>query len=763
MMNTTPSVSVEEQARPKRLNFSDSAHREEHIQAFQAWLPPLLRQAPDLHWDRLPSSVMRYLILTVGNHPDVIPITLAAGCAMDAMKASSLLICCSSLKVLLDHLRAEYGMCHLADLGSRLVWDAFVAGRTLSSGEVSQLSKYDALSSVHLRRYLERLDERNRLIWEAYVLPPLPTHFVEKDAQRSQVDAATQKRRKERSDVLVPLFPLLIEIAQLRKQAAERLVKEFRHQRDRASAGEIQLPYQFVYVDRLVSISKEAETLSSVEFLEREVTLNFTLWNRSSWVQEHLDRFSSDVRRDWERQVDAYAPARNTYFLQYHGEAEELLWCGDLIVNRAFAHLDMVASQQRQEFGRQLGEPKGFYTERGGLLIPKAFDVRWFRDVLTPDEIIFEPESFYRGVLYATALATLAMTNGSRVNELLQVSATRFETIVVDELKNQQPTGRKIGILVQTLLPKGAKTESERQFFLISDMAARLLREIGEVLAATHGGKIPIVQPYRNQKAEDLSPEPYLFQWGATPDGRLGLLYAGDVQRLLRFLFHGLTLTTRRGEPIKIATHLLRHVLATHARQVKNVPAEAVAYLLHHRVTLEGSSHSPSIPEATAYYSRMPVERLLALLFEAQAQFSSSQKRSYLQVPPPRTLEQMESVLRQVFEQWGTIGPTVLGYCSAGLCIRPNNRALCLGCPYLVPHYSNLGNAKTWRKLHMLQAQLHDSHGHFVDAEQFRQMIQHLDDIIRVMEVQIRTRRDGGYLPFADTLLPTTDEEGETR
>jgi len=691
----------------------------------------------------------------------MIPITLAVGCAMDAMKASSLLTCCSSLKVLLDRLRADYGMRHLADLGSRPIWDAFVAGRVLSSGEVSQLSKYDAFTAVHLRHYIEGLDERNRLIWEAYVLPLLPTHFVERDAQRSQVDAATQKRRKERSDVLVPLFPLLIEIAQLRKQAAERLVKEFRKQRDRALSGEIQLPYQFLYVDRLVSISKEAETISSVELLERQVTLNFTLWNRSSWVREHLDRFSSDVRRDWERQVAAYAPGRNTYFLQYHGDAKDLLWCGDLIVNRAFAHLDMVASQQRQEFGRKLGEPKGFYTERGGLLIPKAIDVRWFRDVLTPDEIMLEPESFYRGVLYATALATLAMTNGSRVNELLQVSAARFETIVVDELKNQQSTGRKIGILVQNLLPKGAKTESERQFFLISDMAARLLREIGELLEAHHDGKIPIVQPYRNQKAEDLPPEPYLFQWGATPDGRLGLLYAGDVQRLLRFLFHGLTLTTRSGEPIKIATHLLRHLLATHARQVQNVPAEAVAYLLHHRVTFPDSMRPLTSPEATAYYSRMPVQQLLALLFDAQSQFRSYRTHTYLQAPSPNTLEQMDATLRQVFEQWGLIGPTALGYCGAGLCVRPDNRALCLGCRFLVPHYSNLSRAKMWRKLYALQINLHANHGHHVDEKQARQMLHHLDDIIRVMQIQIYTRKNEDYLPFMDTLPPFQSEGGE--
>src|SRR5437016_2677853 len=113
---------------------------------------------------------------------------------------------------------------------------------------------------------------------------------------------------------------------------------------------------------------------------------------------------------------------------------------------------------------------------------------------------------------------------------------------------------------------------------------------------------------------------------------------------------------------------------ATHARHIKKVPAEAVAYLLHHRVTLEGSTRSLTISEATAYYSRMPVEQLLALLFEAQSMLVAHEDRSYLQAPTPRTLEQMDVALRQVFEQWSLIGPTALGFCSAGLCVRPNNR-----------------------------------------------------------------------------------------
>jgi hypothetical protein len=124
--------------------------------------------------------------------------------------------------------------------------------------------------------------------------------------------------------------------------------------------------------------------------------------------------------------------------------------------------------------------------------------------------------------------------------------------------------------LVQHLLPKGSTQENEWQFFLISDMAGRILMEIGQLLEAAHGGSIPIVQPSQSSKKEDLYPEPYLFQWESSDEGRLGGLRVADVGVLLRFLFHGLTLTTRPGKPIRVTPHLLRHVLAF--RGVDNIP-----------------------------------------------------------------------------------------------------------------------------------------------------------------------------------------------
>ena len=745
-------------ARQDRRAFSNPADRATHLRLFLAWLPKILQDAPGIQWEELPSQVMGHLVRTVADHPDAAPIALAVGCAMHGMKRNTLLHVSSMLLTLCRHLRAHFGMTQISQLQERAIWMRFVTGRQLTSGEVRLLTNYASVTASHLRTYLEHLDERHRIVLAPFVFPPLPARFLELHAQHKASVLAAQARRKEQSDILTPLLPLLIEVAQLRKQAMERLYKAFCAKRAQAQAGQLSLPHRFQYTDRSITPTSDAPTIAAVSLMERPVTLALTFWTRDTWVEAHSELYGRGVQWQRKRQLFAYAADKEIYFLQYEGDLRDLLWCGDILATwPVLADPDSQTGEAKDEKSQQWHT--ALHLDRPGLLAPPKRMSVWFRHAISAGAILFEPESLYRGTLYAAALATLALTNGSRVSELLQVSATRFETIIVDETKQQQPTGRKIGLLVQKLLPKGYTQESERQLFLVGEMAGRLLREMGQLLQAIHGGVIPVVHPTRNTRSEDLAPEPYLFQWEASADGHLGLLSREDVARLLRFLFHGLQLSTRTGKPIRIAPHLLRHVLATHIRTVQNVPAEAVAYLLHHRVLLSGSTHSLSIPEATAYYSRLPTVQLLALLFEAQTSLTPSFARSYLQAPSPQTLEQMDERLRQIFEQWSLIGPTALGFCSAGLCVRPDNRALCLGCRFLVPHYSNLARALTWRKLYVLHAEQHEEHGHTVDAKQARQMIAYLDDVITLMQIQIKARQDGGYLPFADTVLPETSHK----
>jgi hypothetical protein len=63
------------------LHFNDPKERQAHIQAFLAWLPSMLKTAPGVCWERLPSVVMGYLIRAddMAERPDMVAITLAVG------------------------------------------------------------------------------------------------------------------------------------------------------------------------------------------------------------------------------------------------------------------------------------------------------------------------------------------------------------------------------------------------------------------------------------------------------------------------------------------------------------------------------------------------------------------------------------------------------------------------------------------------------------------------------------------------------------
>src|SRR5260370_14738461 len=230
---------------------------------------------------------------------------------MSAQKPKVLYSACTALTQLLKKLRSQYGISTLDELGERSVWERFVEGRMISGGELTKLKRDEAFASTHRQSFEAGLTQRQQVIWKPYLLPPLPRGFIDNKAQRKAVVAASENRSKEQSEVILPLFPLLVEIAQLRKQAAERLIREFRREQDRAIAGEIELPHQFQYVDRQFSVSEYATTLAEGELIEREVTLSFTLWNRTSWGKAHLKQLSSATRTHWKRQERAYAPERN--------------------------------------------------------------------------------------------------------------------------------------------------------------------------------------------------------------------------------------------------------------------------------------------------------------------------------------------------------------------------------------------------------------------------------------------------------------------
>lgn len=745
------------------VNFRDGNHAS-HLQVLYAWLHPDLHDLPGIDWSKLSSRVIRTLVSIPHDFPHAPHIALAIGTAIGGIGASSLRYRVSELYALLSFIQTH---CVTWD-GTHLtkdVWEEYASKTEVTSTRRRYFLSYSALTERHLADYLERLHPEVHARIAPYVLPRLPARFLEQYGNVHQAIAEQRQRRKEKSDVLTPLHSILVALIQFRKQAAHRLLSAFRQACARVEAGET-LPLQFTYEDTLVHINRHAKTVAEVQLEKSTVVLAFTLWNRQTWVQYHPDELCRATRNNAKGQKKNYRPEREQYFVEFLGDPANLLWFGDLVANGLVMHLSALRRRSRSKnlpeeqlrrlaYAQTLGATKGFYCERPGLFTPSGGFGQWLAYTFQrTGAVLFDPESLYPACLFGATLATLVLTNGSRLAELLQVSADRFKGHSYEEKVNGQMTGRQRVIWLQCLLPKGKKTEAERQLFPISPQSYELLREIGAFLKEKHSC-IPTVRPHpENSKAEDLKPERYLFQWQATADGYDGAIAPSDVSVLIRFILHGLEFRTKQGEPFVVSTHLLRHVMATAARQEHEVPTEVLAFVLHHQQT------GLAIPVATEYYSQMTAEQRLVALSEFMTDVEEQAASILLTMPDERTLEQMDEDLREVFERWHVLLETAFGFCGrVGLCPRGYARNLCIGCPHLIPDPRRRVNALKWRASYARQAEELVAQEESVDAHQVGLQVQELDDLINSMDVMQQAIDDGTRQPVFLQLAETTRNE----
>lgn len=737
--------------RPKRLNFSNKSERAAHVAAFLAWLPSDLREAPGIDWEGLPSSVMGYLLKGSADGPDIDAITIALGCAVGERSKTSYGRCVD-LATLLRRLRDEYGLRDLSELGTPGVWQRFVADRELTSFESKGMNTYGFFASRRIPAWLESLDAAERARWAPRTLPRPPVGLLLRLNQYRRIESEAQENRKAQTDTLVPLFPLLVALAQLRKQALQRLVERFHAERQRAEGDEIALPHRFVLTETLRTIGEGATTLGEACFIEREVTLHFTLWDRRSWVLAHPERYCRSTITSARTRATrtSYGPGKDRHFLlQYQGPPADLFWFGDVLAN--------------DDLYEGTSSKSPFKVARSGLLQPSNHQARFFRHGRQPGELLFDPECLYRGVLYGAALAMAALTSAARVSELLQFATPRYKIELVPEFDAElRKTGNQTPCVFQYLLPKGSTHETERQLFLITPEVAHLLDEITLGLEAAHG-EVPVVETVYQAKAEDLPPARCIFQWSASEDGHTGLLSEEDVLSLLRFLFHGLPLATAAGEPILIVTHLLRHLTATHARHYQRVPVEIVAHLLlHHKLVRAGRGGAGRLmaPAVTEYYSRMPMQEQLGLLYTLQERHRITPD-DIVVMPEASDLDAMEAHLRRVFEQWGAIAPVTFGACgSPGLCVRPDNRNHCLGCVFLVPDWRRAANLAPHREIIGRILARAEDQGLRTEARQARENLAHLDGLAAVMRAQRVAWEDRRELPVIERVTGPVAGQG---
>ena len=736
--------------------------------AFLNWLPKELHDAPGINWTQLSPNVMRYCIMTIKDSPDAAVLAVAAA-SMRSIDQVSQQTALKQMNQLLRELRATGQVHLLSDLRREEIWYAWAERQQQSTRGHSLVKGYVALATGHLPRYLHLLEPGQRQRMQHYLLPPPPLDLREKYFPYRQLDAAQKAKRKAETDVLTPLYPVLRQLVRLRKQLAERMMATIREARRKVEAREVELPYHFEYLDVIPEVNRDAITVAELHILGRQVTMPLILWNKSTWVLHHQDRYDRRSVRMARYGMEAYAPEHNTVFVQFDGPVVNCLWFGDLIERHLLRRFDanglhLDGYQARWRYARQFGFSNGVECSRPGLLSPGD---PWFsRSAERGEELVFEPESLSRGIVMGAALTTIALSNGSRMNELLQISFNKERRIVRTEevpvlgqdgcpqfAEDGKPLLKQVKLHFQLLLPKGAKSDEERQLFPLSKEAVRLLGEVKGLLEQAHG-EIPLVSPVRNNaKFEHLKPERYLFQWDASADGVVGALNTRDVQALLRFILHGLDLATTQGKPIRVSVHVLRHVMATHARRYRHVPPEVIAHFyLHHRLR-ELTGRTPGLSDVSEYYTLQTEEQRFAAI---RVDLDEQEELDHLllqMAPTVRDLEQKNAELQAVYEIWHALHPTAFGHCGCpGLCPRGNDRAHCLGCGYHVEDPEKWGAALVWRESYAKQAALCEAQGNAIDARQARIKVQLLDDMINVMRLQQTEQAAGRYIPVFKVL-----------
>jgi hypothetical protein len=278
------------------------------------------------------------------------------------------------------------------------------------------------------------------------------------------------------------LHSFLVALVRFRKQAAERMVTAFRAALAEIQSGHEALPFTFSYEEELVSLNQQAQTVADLRLEKRAVTLTFRIWNPRTWVLAHLDDYREATIYRATSQPEGAWP-NLAFFVEFLGPAEDLLWFGNLVKYRLLQKkpLNIRAEEKgpREHILQGQGVSEAFVCGRPGLLTPEKDSVIVLSHATNRSgSLLFEPESLYRGALYGTALATIVLTNGSRISKLLQVSADRFKVHTYEVKPAGRLPGEQRVVHLQHLLPKGKSAEAERKLFLISEGSYAFLREI---------------------------------------------------------------------------------------------------------------------------------------------------------------------------------------------------------------------------------------------------------------------------------------------
>ncbi len=412
------------------------------------------------------------------------------------------------------------------------------------------------------------------------------------------------------------------------------------------------------------------------------------------------------------------------------------LWFGDLLRYGLLRDNPFRGNEEELKRQRTYLESWGYLSEDekmarapfrtcvSGLLTSPRAQALFLAEVhrLT-QKVVFQVEPLYAAATFGLASLDLLTSTGMRINELLQVSVQPecLHTLVVEGVKR----------LVLRLVPKGSDKLAD---YFVGAETQRNFEKVVQFLQGHYqlqpGSRLPSV-PFdpNNGRAHLFPARPYLFQ--------LNKRHLSDwaVTACMRFLCHGLVFQARDGQVVSLKAHSLRHVFATHAHHVEQLPLDVVAVILHQKNL-----------QVTGYYAAPQWEQVIAatdLLLDRFATHLGSVEEVMVRTPA-ELRQQYESARGQV----GTLTRVIGGECTChALC--PVSFA-CTGCAYKIPDPARRDELLEQRQWAMIRLEQVKQRRMGPETVKMQALIQHCNAELEEMSLIEQYRKDESYEPGLD-------------
>src|SRR5258708_1138464 len=630
-------------------------HTEQQVsfawQHFQEVVDPALLNVPRLHWEQIHPKLMNYVNTYAAGTPWVnhLAFLLAVSICHARLDVRTVETRLNVLHRRWTTIFQVYSLSHFTQWDPAQHLLRYLNDETLEDTfETRQdfLKIYTA-SSRNIQEYLRSLPQQDRVFAQQWDLPPLPTGLRQQLYRHRELQEMRVMRRKTATDAVTPHFARIRGEGHVRWNELYRLLQKYREVLTLARSGDRALPIAFSY-----------------EEPRRAQRLHFQVWDRTSFVLAHAAQYSARHVRDAHHRERSFSPSRNHFFLEFLGadnladshtpcEHDTLLWFGDLL---RYGLLGSNATSGTEEeirrkqsylhswgYDTEQQDREPFSTDHPGLLTGGHADgTAEFMDRAQQRtlNLVLMVEPLFAAATFGLAALDFFTTTGARIGELLQVNLSP------DCLYTMEVGGTQR--LLIRLVPKGKDKPVD---YMIGpetrhnlERVAQMLREHYQLQPGSYLAQVPF-NPSNGRSHQFPGSRPYLFQYNGAH------LLEKSITACMRFLCHGMVFQGTDGNLVVLKAHLLRHVFATHLREVEHVPLDIIAAILHQKDL-----------QVTGYYAAPAWQQIVKTtdsLLDHFATHLGSVEDAFVRAPA-ELQRQWESAREQV----GTLAKDTGGACS---------------------------------------------------------------------------------------------------